>query len=315
MIIRALHTIPEFRDIIALEQEIWGYSDAEDAVGIPIFVITVKRGGILLGAYDGDRLIGFVYSIAGLKHGRPMQWSHMLGVLPAYRATGIGRALKLEQRRISLEMGLDLMEWTYDPLVAVNAYLNVCRLGAVAEEYALNVYGDSSSPLHKGAPTDRFIAQWWMRAPRVVRMLEADGARSAARGLPSARAAQPRSLTEEKRPGCDSRRVASPQSPILAIPVVNTVERRGDGLACTGHDLDRTDPELGVAIPGDFDRMLERRPDLAHAWRLASREIFIHYFSKGYRVIDFAFVPGGNEGRYLLRLDNSEHRVEPDSSM
>jgi predicted GNAT superfamily acetyltransferase len=191
----------------------------------------------------------------------------------------------------------------------------VCRLGAVAEEYALNVYGDSSSPLHKGAPTDRFIAQWWMRAPRVVRMLEADGARSAARGLPSARAAQPRSLTEEKRPGCDSRRVASPQSPILAIPVVNTVERRGDGLACTGHDLDRTDPELGVAIPGDFDRMLERRPDLAHAWRLASREIFIHYFSKGYRVIDFAFVPGGNEGRYLLRLDNSEHRVEPDSSM
>jgi predicted GNAT superfamily acetyltransferase len=313
MIIRALHTIPEFRQVIALEQEIWGYSDAEDAVGIPIFVITVKRGGILLGAYDGDRLIGFVYSIAGLKHGRPIQWSHMLGVLPAYRATGIGRALKLEQRRISLEMGLDLMEWTYDPLVAVNAHLNFRRLGAVVEEYALNVYGESSSPLHRGAPTDRFIAQWWMRSPRVVRMLEADGVPSATREHSSSRAAQPRSLRAGKPPGHDSRRVANPQSPIPGIPVVNTVERRGDGLACTGHDLDRTDPELGVAIPSDFNEMLERRPDRAHAWRMASREIFIHYFSKGYRVVDFSFVPGGDEGRYLLRLDNSEHRVGPGS--
>ena len=284
MTIRALHTIPEFRDIIALEQDIWGYGDPEDAVGIPMFIITVKRGGILLGAYDGDRLIGFVYSIAGLKHGRPMQWSHMLGVLPAYRATGIGRALKLEQRRLSLEMGLDLMEWTYDPLVAINAYLNFRRLGVVAEEYALNVYGDSSSPLHKGAPTDRFIAQWWMRSPRVESLL--DGSR-----VPN--------------PG--------PRVPAFQdVPRVNTVERRGDGLACTGHDLGRTDPELGVTIPGDFNQILERRPDLAHAWRLSTREIFIHYFSKGYRVIDFAFVPGGNEGRYLLRLEHSEHRVEPD---
>ena len=315
MIIRALHTIPEFRQVIALEQEIWGYSDAEDAVGIPIFVITVKRGGILLGAYDGDRLIGFVYSIAGLKHGRPMQWSHMLGVLPAYRATGIGRALKLEQRRISLEMGLDLMEWTCDPLVAINAHLNFRRLGVVVGEYALNVYGDSSSPLHRGAPTDRFIAQWWMRSPRVVRMLEADGVPSATRELPATRAAQPRSLRDGKPPGYDSRRVANPGSSVCDPPVVNTVERRGDELACTGHDLDRTDPELGVSIPGDFNGMLERRPDLAHTWRMASREIFIHYFSKGYRVVDFSFVPGGDEGRYLLRLDNAEHRVEPDSSL
>jgi predicted GNAT superfamily acetyltransferase len=239
----------------------------------------------------------------------------MLGVLPAYRATGIGRALKLEQRRICLEMGLDLMEWTCDPLVAINAYLNVHRLGVVVEEYALNVYGDSSSPLHRGAPTDRFIAQWWMRSPRVVRMLEADGVPSAPRELPSIRAAQPRLLGAEKPPDYDSRRVANPDSSVCDSPVVNTVERRGDGLACTGYDLDRTDPELGVSIPKDFNGMLERRPDLAHAWRMASREIFIHYFSKGYRVVDFSFVPGGDEGRYLLRLDNAEHRVEPHSSM
>jgi predicted GNAT superfamily acetyltransferase len=291
MIIRALRSIAEFRRVIALEQEIWGYSDAEDAVGTPMFVVTVKRGGILLGACDGDRLIGFVYSIAGLRHGRPMQWSHMLGVLPAYRATGIGRALKLEQRRISLDMGLDLMEWTYDPLVAANAHLNVRRLGVVVEEYALNVYGDSNSPLHRGTPTDRFVAQWWMRSPRVARMLDA-----------------PRIPEPEPR-------IPNPEPRIRDAPVVNTVERSGDGLVCTGHVLGRTDPELEVVIPGAFNGMLERRPERAHAWRMATREIFTHYFSRGYRVVDFSFSPGGDEGRYLLRLADAGRGAEPDSGM
>jgi hypothetical protein len=154
-----------------------------------------------------------------------------------------------------------------------------------------------------------------MRSSRVERLLDQQFEPSATRGLPSTRAAQPRSLRGEKPPGYDSRRVANPESSVCDLPVVNTVERRGDAIACTGHDLDRTDPELGVAIPSDFNEMLERRSDLAHAWRMASREIFIHYFSKGYRVVDFSFVPGGDEGRYLLRLDNSEHRVDPDSRM
>ena len=275
MIIRALHTIPEFRQVIALEQEIWGYGDPEDAVGIPMFIITVKRGGILLGAYDGDRLIGFVYSIAGLKHGRPMQWSHMLGVLPGYRATGIGRALKLEQRRISLEMGLDLMEWTYDPLVLINAHLNFRRLGVVVDEYALNVYGDSSSPLHKGASTDRFIAQWWMRSSRVEAVL--DGAAPA---------------------------TAPPSAPVFpGLARVNTVERRGDWLACAGYDVARTDRELVTIIPAGFNDMLEHQPGLAHEWRMASREIFSGYLSRGYRIVDFSFLPGSDEGAYLLQAD------------
>jgi predicted GNAT superfamily acetyltransferase len=275
MIIRALHTIPEFRDIVALEQDIWGYGDPEDGVGIPMFIITVKHGGILLGAYDGDRLIGFVYSIAGLKHGRPMQWSHMLGVRPEYRGAGIGRDLKLEQRRLSLEMGIDLMEWTFDPLVAINAHLNFRRLGVVVDEYALNVYGDSSSPLHKGAPTDRFIAQWWMRSSRVEAAL--DGAASP---------------------------TPPPSAPVFpGVARVNTVERRGDWLACAGYDAARTDRELVTIIPAGFNDMLHRQPSLAHEWRMASREIFGGYLSRGYRVVDFSFLPGSGEGAYLLQAD------------
>jgi len=269
MTIRSLHTIPEFLEVIALEQEIWGAAVPEDAVGIPLFVATRKRGAILLGAYDAARLVGFVYSFPGLKDGRPTQWSHMLGVRPEFRASGIGRALKLEQRRLSLAMGIDLMEWTFDPLVAVNAHLNVRRLGAVVEEYAVNVYGDSISPLHRGAPTDRFIAQWWMRSPRVE---------AATSGAPAPGTADP---------GCD------------ATPV-NKVDRLGSWLVCTRFDTGLREPRLAVAIPPSFTEMLVRQPDAARAWRMASREIFLTYLSRGYRVIDFLFAPGGDQGTYLL---------------
>jgi predicted GNAT superfamily acetyltransferase len=267
MIIRPLHAIDEFRQVLDLEKVIWGYEDSDDAVGIPVFVITVKRGGILLGAFDGDRMIGFVYSLVGMKHGRPTQWSHMLGVVQEYRATGIGRELKLEQRRIALASGFELMEWTYDPLVAANAHLNFRRLGVVVADYVQNVYGDSSSPLHKGTPTDRFIAQWWMHAPRVEALAAAT---SAAAG------------------------------PIPAVPLVNRVKDAGAWLACEGADLTREEADLSVAIPAGFNEMLEREPALGHEWRLASRAIFTHYFGRGYRAVDFAFGPGRHEGRYLI---------------
>ena len=269
MTIRPLRTIPEFREVIALEQEIWGTSVPEDAVGVPLFVAILKRGAILLGAYDGARLAGFVFSFPGLKDGRPTQWSHMLGVRPELRASGIGRALKLEQRRVCLASGIDLMEWTFDPLVAANAHLNVRRLGVVVEEYLLDVYGDSASPLHAGAPTDRFIAQWWMRSPRVEAAIGA-----------------------ERAPGAGSA--------FHGAPRVNAAGHEGDWLACGELDLARQEPRLAVAIPMRFTEMLTRRPDLARAWRLSSRAIFQAYLPRGYRVVDFSCEAGGDRGTYLL---------------
>jgi predicted GNAT superfamily acetyltransferase len=171
-------------------------------------------------------------------------------------------------------MGIDLMEWTFDPLVAVNAHLNLRRLGAVAGDYAVNVYGDSTSPLHKGAPTDRFIAQWWMRSPRVEAALSGGVAPGTA------------------DPGGD-------------VPLVNGVERRGDWLACTRVELGRREPRLAVTIPARFTEMLARQPDAAHAWRIASREIFSAYLSHGYQVMDFSFAPGADRGTYLLEAGPS----------
>ena len=170
MHIRPLTTLEECRQVAALEKSVWGYTDAEDVVPPPVLIVSIKRGGILLGAFDdGGSMRGFVYSMPAIKDGRPTQWSHMLGVTPEMRAAGLGARLKLAQRQAALEMGIDLIEWTYDPLQAANAHLNFAKLGIVVEEYEENIYGESSSPLHSGTPTDRFVAEWRIREPHVER--------------------------------------------------------------------------------------------------------------------------------------------------
>lgn len=264
-----LQSIPEIREVIALEQEIWGESTPEDAVGVPLFVASLKRGAVLLGAFEEGRLIGFVYSFPGLKDGRPMHWSHMLGVRPARRAAGVGRALKLEQRRRCLAMGINLMEWTFDPLVTINAHLNFRRLGVVVEEFVPDVYGESASPLHRGAPTDRFIAQWWMTSPRVESLIAG----------------------EDRSPD---------EIPWRDLPCVTGVIVRNGWLACTGADLARREPAITVAVPARFTDMLAERPDDARAWRMLTRDVFQSYLSRGYRAADFVCAKGADRGFYLL---------------
>jgi predicted GNAT superfamily acetyltransferase len=164
--IRRLTTLDECRQVAALEREVWGYTDSEDVVPPPVLIVSIKRGGILLGGFDDrNAMKGFVYSVAAVKDGRLTQWSHMLGVTADVRNSGLGLQLKLAQREHALAMDVELIEWTFDPMQALNAHFNFTKLGVVAEEYEANVYGESSSPLHRGSPTDRFIAQWRLRTP------------------------------------------------------------------------------------------------------------------------------------------------------
>src|SRR5262245_23441832 len=163
---RDLHTLDEFAAVVELEREIWGPGYVE-VVPVPILAVTTHRGGILIGAFNGDRMVGFVYSMSGIKNSRPTQWSHMLGVVEQFRSDGVGRELKRLQRERALAMDIDLIEWTYDPMQAMNAHLNFAKLGVIVEKYGENVYGLSESPLHGGNPTDRFIAEWWIKAERV----------------------------------------------------------------------------------------------------------------------------------------------------
>src|SRR5215203_1998520 len=176
MHIRALTTLEDCRRVTELEKVVWGYTDAEDVVPAPVLIVSIKRGGVLLGSFDDSgEMTGFVYSIPGLKNGRSTQWSHMLGVVADARSAGMGRLLKLAQREATLAMGIDLIEWTYDPLQALNAHLNFVRLGVVVEEYEENIYGESSSVLHRGSPTDRFVAEWKLNEPHVERRIAGGG--------------------------------------------------------------------------------------------------------------------------------------------
>jgi predicted GNAT superfamily acetyltransferase len=166
--IRALHQHEEFVDAVRLQQLIWGFEEVE-LLPVRLFVTASKVGGQAFGAYDNGRMVGFCLAIPGIKsHGNQSYLhSHMLGVIKEYRDAGVGRMLKLEQRKDALARGIELMEWTFDPLEIKNAYFNMERLGAIVRRFVLNQYGTTSSKLHGGLPTDRCIAEWWLASPRV----------------------------------------------------------------------------------------------------------------------------------------------------
>lgn len=271
---RDLHTADEYRQVMDLEARVWGFTDLNDMVTLPVFTITVKRGAILIGAYDpSDHMVGFVYSIVGMKPPRQvLQWSHMLGVLPEYRNSGLGRTLKLAQRHKALAQGYELIEWTYDPLQAMNAHLNFTKLGVVAEEYHRNVYGESTSVLHKGTPTDRLVAQWWIARPHVERRV------STGASLPVRTDA-----------------LAS------AVPI-NETHASHAWLANTSVDLALDERRLVLEIPMGFTEMQRDAPALALEWRMQTREIFETYFRRGYRVVDFFLDRAHQRGRYLLAI-------------
>jgi len=128
-------------------------------------------------------LVGFALAIPGLRNGHRYLHSQMLAVRQAYRNGGLGRRMKLYQRDDALARGIELMEWTFDPLEIKNAYLNIEKLGAIARRYNVNQYGITSSPLQGGLPTDRLIAEWWMKSKRVEAVL----AQAARRSLNAAR--------------------------------------------------------------------------------------------------------------------------------
>jgi predicted GNAT superfamily acetyltransferase len=154
----------------ALQKEVWGFSDG-DLVPVRLFVVAAKIGGQVIGAFDKNELVGFAFALPAIRNGHPYLHSQMLAVRQQYRNAGLGRRLKLFQRDEALARGIELMEWTFDPLEIKNAYLNIEKLGAIARRYNVNQYGITSSPLQGGLPTDRLIAEWWMNSHRVRAVL------------------------------------------------------------------------------------------------------------------------------------------------
>ena len=168
--IRPCHTIEEFEAMVDLEIVVWGFGQ-RDVVPSQMYVVAMKTGGQVFGAFAGGKLAGFALAYPGIRDGRPYLHSHMAAVLPEFRDLGIGRRLKLAQREDALARGISVIEWTFDPLQARNAYFNICRLGVVCRRYLVDVYGSTSSPLHAGLPTDRLVAEWHLSSLRVEEIL------------------------------------------------------------------------------------------------------------------------------------------------
>ena len=170
IVLRRCHGIEEFRACVALQKEVWNFTDAE-LVPLRMFVVADKVGGQVMGAFHGDVMVGFALSVPGTRTGHVYLHSHMLAVRKDHRNSGLGRRLKLLQREDALARGIELIEWTFDPLEIKNAYLNLEKLGAIARRYTINQYGITSSPLQGGLPSDRLIAEWWLKSKRVETLL------------------------------------------------------------------------------------------------------------------------------------------------
>jgi predicted GNAT superfamily acetyltransferase len=168
--IEALTELEQFDRCVELQNAVWAY-DVSAMMTQKVFLLASHIGGQVLGAFDGETLVGYAMSLPGVRNGHAYLHSHHLAVLPEWQNAGVGRRLKLAQRDEAIERGFELMEWTFDPLEIKNSHLNFARLGAISRRYKRNFYGPSTSPLHGGLPTDRIYAEWWLKSDRVTRVL------------------------------------------------------------------------------------------------------------------------------------------------
>jgi predicted GNAT superfamily acetyltransferase len=171
VVVRMCHDLDEMRAAVALQKEVWNFTD-EELVPLRLFVVAEKVGGQVIGAFAEGKMVGFALAVPGVRNGHPYLHSHMLAVRQDHRNSGLGRRIKLYQRDDAIARGFELVEWTFDPLEIKNAWLNIQKLGAIVRRYTINQYGITSSPLQGGLPSDRLIAEWWVKSRRVETLLE-----------------------------------------------------------------------------------------------------------------------------------------------
>ncbi|MDQ2931234.1 MAG: hypothetical protein M3Y05_10520 [Gemmatimonadota bacterium] len=266
--IRSVSGEDELELCVRMQHRIWGetYSGTVPTV---ILSLAQKLGGVVAGAFDADgQMLGFVFGMTGLIDGELSHWSDMLAVESTARDRGIGRRLKHFQRDMLRALGISTMYWTYDPLVARNAYLNLVKLGAYASEYVVDFYGPvTGSTLHGDLGTDRFIVKWHI----------GDG--------------EPDWIAP---------------APVLAETADDAfiVNPQHDGNPPVLLDLPN-DPSVRIEIPPDIYALIDEAPDVAHEWRMTTREAFTWYLRRGYRVTGFSSAPDSGRCFYTVRASET----------
>jgi len=242
--IREIKTIEQLEQVQQLELNVWGMP----AIPLHQTLTAVKNGGIVVGAYQEDKLVGFSYGFAGFREGKSYLCSHMLGIDEEYRLLGIGEKLKYEQRAIAIERGYDLMVWTFDPLETRNAYLNLSKLKGICYTYIENCYGEMQDGFNKGLPSDRFEVSWHLTSDYVVNDITIEVA--------------------------DAKPVAS-------------CELTKQGLLCLKmtENFEFVEGLYTLPVPKDFQALKAQNPSLALDWRFKTRTILKQLFSAGYAAI------------------------------
>jgi predicted GNAT superfamily acetyltransferase len=251
--VRDLTQYEEFLQVREVQQHIWGFAQGEGLYP-PMLKTAAENGGTIIGAFDGGKLIGFLFGFLGLHADRHLKLcSQTMGILPEYRNKGVAATLKWAQRERMLANEIDLITWTYDPLEAPNARLNLRTLGGAAHIYKQNIYGENFGVLGKGLPSDRFLVEWWIKTERV----------------------QQRHDRAQLDPiGLDS-------------PIANACTGVTGDRHITEIDLNLDAPIIRVEIPNDLQAIKQANMARAQDWRLKTRQLFEAYFARGYEAIDF----------------------------
>lgn len=270
--VRRLQSTNEFHRAQEAQRKIWGMPDHRATVPVHALITADKNGGLVLGAFDGSKMVGYLFGFLGFTtDGKLKHCSHMMGVVPAYRGQGLSIALKQHQRQFVLDQGLDLITWTYDPLEAVNGYLNIAKLGAVCRTYVRDLYGEIPDELNRGLPTDRFEVQWWIRSER---------AEAHATG-------EPAHFTRDD------------------VVIVNDVAEGPQGLLRPTDWQFADASTVAVEFPARIQTIKSHDSDTALDWRLMTREIFETYFNAGYTVVDVIRDAGDGQTRWFYVLTDT----------
>jgi len=271
IVVRPARSRADYDACVMLQRAVWGLEDIEITSAIQLIATTHAGGMLHVAETTGGQAVGFAYAFPALRGGVAHLHSDMTAVLPEHQQRGLGLRLKWAQRDEALSRGIGLMTWTFDPLQARNANLNLRRLGASATEFLENLYGVTTSSLHHGLPTDRLLVRWDLAAPRVQEL--------SAQGEPP-------------------RTVAAPPA-----PRINDVKWQAGWPVSSDPRLDLETPELLLEIPPEWDILCRAAPRVAEVWQSKVRQAFQTYLSRGYVAADFAPTQEGGRRRpfYVLR--------------
>ncbi|MEM0119886.1 MAG: GNAT family N-acetyltransferase [Thermoprotei archaeon] len=254
VVVRELDGPAEFVEAERVQKEAWGMSDIM-VTPKEIMIAIRDNGGLVLGAFDEGRLIGFALSFPGYRKGKLFMYSHQTGVSREYQSRGVGYLLKQKQKEMSIMKGFDLIAWTYDPIIARNAHFNLVKLGAIARTYKPNYYGPMNDSINAGWETDRVVAEWWVKDVAI----------------------------EEERRGL---RLIGEAHQAIQVDLAGSYAR------CLGYTVDLNARKVLVEIPRDIVKLKEKDPEEAVRWRLFTREVFKAYFAAGYAAVDVVYVDG-----------------------